>query len=721
MSTKQPVILTISILISNRPKTVRKCLDSIKPILDSINAELILTDTGCSTEVRKIIEEYTDNIIDFQWCNNFSKARNVGLKRAKGEWFLFLDDDEWFEDVTEIIDFFQSGEYRKYGFAVYTQRNYLNLKGTEYTDLTVPRVTKLEADIHFEYSIHECFNHIPGKTKVFHSYVHHYGYAYQTEEEKMAHAKRNISLLVEEHKKEPGNLKHILQLAQEYNSIHDWNSSLSIAEEGILYDQQGKSTQRFCRNSLYVNVIDCYMEYYEYDKVLEIGKKYLETAKLDILAITIIWGRMAAAYLEQQKYQDAVYAVQQYWKGYKEWQKNPDSFLPYITTVTSDGLEMRNRNIIVGVAVQALMYLNHYKEANEWLEKIDWLEKNLIVDKMVIDVIVNSVTETEGEEYEIVLQMCKRILTREALEGYVIRCIELRSQLDKSRSKIENLLCYSRLTGNSSFFEFLHVINTIYYAADSKQIEEELLQLCKYYIEECFITLIEYQVWNKAVEKGVNLANIIEKIPFTSWDAAVKQYCTNEDWDTLEIFHLFLASHLSQESFNWKSWNNHYSWRKIQVGIEKNLPTGLLVEFLKSYAENIRDLYFLFYQENIFQERQDILPKECQAALSILQWYQMIEVEKYTEAVEYLKELKKQTMLSNLIIRTCSEWIRIQIEKQTKEHNEFFQLAKMIKRKATQFIIQKQYNNAKMVLLQLQEMLPDDQEVKELLKQVEKE
>ena len=51
-------VLTISILISKRPDTVRKCLDSIKPILEELDAELILTDTGCGEEVRGIIEEY---------------------------------------------------------------------------------------------------------------------------------------------------------------------------------------------------------------------------------------------------------------------------------------------------------------------------------------------------------------------------------------------------------------------------------------------------------------------------------------------------------------------------------------------------------------------------------------------------------------------------------------------------------------------------------------
>ena len=44
------ILLTISILISNRLDTVRKCLDSIKPLLEQVPSELILVDTGCGEQ-----------------------------------------------------------------------------------------------------------------------------------------------------------------------------------------------------------------------------------------------------------------------------------------------------------------------------------------------------------------------------------------------------------------------------------------------------------------------------------------------------------------------------------------------------------------------------------------------------------------------------------------------------------------------------------------------
>ena len=116
--------LTISLLASNKISAIRRCLDSLVPILMRIPSELIIVDTSGNPQVRNLVSQYTSHVIPFQWCNDFSKARNTGLQRAKGEWFMSIDDDEWLEDADEIIDFFASGEYRNYNSATYRQRNY---------------------------------------------------------------------------------------------------------------------------------------------------------------------------------------------------------------------------------------------------------------------------------------------------------------------------------------------------------------------------------------------------------------------------------------------------------------------------------------------------------------------------------------------------------------------------------------------------------------------
>ena len=121
-------LLSISILVSNRIDTIRKCMESIKPLLTQIPCELIAIDTkGVETDGSiDVVREYTDKIYYFEWCHDFAKARNFGMEKCSGKWFMFMDDDEWFEDVTEIVEFFKTGEYKKYHCANYKIHNYDN-------------------------------------------------------------------------------------------------------------------------------------------------------------------------------------------------------------------------------------------------------------------------------------------------------------------------------------------------------------------------------------------------------------------------------------------------------------------------------------------------------------------------------------------------------------------------------------------------------------------
>ena len=80
------ILLTISILISNRPDTVRKCLDSVKPLLENVPSELILVDTGCGEQVRGIIEEYTDNIVDLNGAGILPGPGMQAWKGPEGKW-----------------------------------------------------------------------------------------------------------------------------------------------------------------------------------------------------------------------------------------------------------------------------------------------------------------------------------------------------------------------------------------------------------------------------------------------------------------------------------------------------------------------------------------------------------------------------------------------------------------------------------------------------------
>lgn len=230
---KNSIILSISVLVSNRVGTIRKCMESIRLLLEQVSSELIVVDTvgqENSDGSLAIAKEYASEVVHFDWCNDFAAARNAGLSKASGEWFLFMDDDEWFESVEEIVEFFTSGEYRSYQSATYGIRNYKDMSGKTYSEARLARMVKRSEGLKFVGTIHETFSELLTPCKELESYVHHYGYAYESEEEKKKHIERNMVLLEKELKKNPMELRYRSQKAQELAS-YDNEAAMHFCKE----------------------------------------------------------------------------------------------------------------------------------------------------------------------------------------------------------------------------------------------------------------------------------------------------------------------------------------------------------------------------------------------------------------------------------------------------------------------------------------------------------
>lgn len=719
-------VLTISILISKRPDTVRKCLDSVKPILDAIDAELILTDTGCGEEVRNIIEEYTDQIIEFEWCKDFSKARNVGLKQAKGEWFLFLDDDEWFDDVSDIIHFFKSGEYKNYGLATYYQRNYLDEAGKDYEDLLVGRTIKLEEDIHFEYAIHECFNRVPGKTKVLNAFVHHYGYVYKTEAERMAHSERNISLLLIEHEKDPYNLKHILQLIQEYNSLEKWDDSLALALKGIECDKQGKATQHFCRNSLYANVINCYMHKKDYEKIIQVGSEYLKTAKLDDLAKAAIYFRLAPAYFENDDFEQALEAVKEYWRRYEYQKANPEDYLPYVTNITASAFRLGYLNILICVAVRSCLALKDYRQAKQWLKRLEPDNDELKILEDVAKDIIDLLPGAQGEAHEILLDMGNLLIgTQRGIENRMIGCIEEKC-FEVKEGKEQFLLHYAKLASDSPFFVMIRLIKEMIEKQDHEQIEKQLRQLCQTALPLCFRSLVVYRVWEKAKALGLDLASIIRDIPYSSWDKTMMGYCLKGFVEERERINQWLIGLLSTEEIHFLSWNKAYRLALLMEKAEATQAATLerqewkvLKVMVKEYVPDTLAYYRRIYRPEILERDPQIMPQEGVAAYYLAGWMEELEKKEYTRSVSLLKKLKDLAPGWNKVIQLLLKGIEWEMDSQSSGNSEavseLLLLGEQLKKKAAEYMAKGEKQTAEMILTQLKTILPQDEEVDKML------
>lgn len=97
------VKISIIIPIFNSERELNRCVDSVLN-QNFKDFEIILINDGSTDRSGFICEEYKkkDNRISIVHCENggVSKARNIGLSRANGEFIMFMDSDDWIESNT---------------------------------------------------------------------------------------------------------------------------------------------------------------------------------------------------------------------------------------------------------------------------------------------------------------------------------------------------------------------------------------------------------------------------------------------------------------------------------------------------------------------------------------------------------------------------------------------------------------------------------------------
>jgi glycosyltransferase involved in cell wall biosynthesis len=82
--------LSLCMIVKDEEKALPKCLGSVKNVVD----EMVVLDTGSSDRTPHIAQKFGAKVYHFQWCNDFSTARNEALKYVTGDWVLVLDADE---------------------------------------------------------------------------------------------------------------------------------------------------------------------------------------------------------------------------------------------------------------------------------------------------------------------------------------------------------------------------------------------------------------------------------------------------------------------------------------------------------------------------------------------------------------------------------------------------------------------------------------------------
>lgn len=372
-----PIMLSISILVSGREETTEKCIASLDHLRSTIPCELILTDTGCPAEMRELLQQKADKVLKFKWCNDFAAARNVGLQAAKGQWFMFMDDDEWFENTDQMEQFFLSGEYRNYESASYVVRNYANLEGTEWRDTALRRMTRRRPDTRFLYPIHEALWPLLDPPRNLEDYVHHYGYADPDPEVQRAKRKRNLDILLPAIEDDPHCMKHYLQGVAEYQAMSDYEAGYKIADAGIASCIPGREENERNIDGLYAASVRMRMRAKRSQEVVRLGEDYLEHAALSDLAKASIYGDLAIAYGDLGEDRKCLQYLREYLKWNKYFAVNKEIWLQQETVILNSCFENFQYRKIMGWGLAASLSLGDADSAAELLsrgELVSWMD-----------------------------------------------------------------------------------------------------------------------------------------------------------------------------------------------------------------------------------------------------------------------------------------------------------------------------------------------------------
>lgn len=318
-----PYLLTLGMPVSNQITTIDRCLSHVKPILDELDAELLIVDTGSTDGTIEVCKEYGARIIEFPWCNNMSAARNQGIYHARGEWYMSLDDDEWFEDVSEIIDFFKSGKYKNFDVASYVQRNYAYSDGSIYSDCFALRLAKLTPEIHFEGRIHDAlkYPYEGSRGYQFSSYVHHYGFTMDDTNRKWEKYKRNVEGLLYDIWEYPEDIRFNYQLAQEFLYVKYHELAYLFCFKGLSLGKEldnffwGRLHATMLMSAVYSSADPEYKYYYEL-----IRNKY-DFVPSELAYFSFICTELN--YANKESADDMLTYIKDYWKYIKEYDRDP--------------------------------------------------------------------------------------------------------------------------------------------------------------------------------------------------------------------------------------------------------------------------------------------------------------------------------------------------------------------------------------------------------------
>ncbi len=214
--------LCLNMIVKNESKVIKRCLDSVKSIIDT----WVIVDTGSTDGTQKIIKQHLKGIpgklYERPW-KNFGENRTEALQLAQGhaEYILFMDADD-------VLEF--DGDFDK---ETLTLDLYNMWRGTPGFTYLKPQIVRADLPWKWLGVTHEyldCPQLYTSETLEEVRYVSKDDGASSYDPKKFL---KNVALLEEGLKKEPNNYRYMFYLAESYRDSGEKGKALEWYQKRI--------------------------------------------------------------------------------------------------------------------------------------------------------------------------------------------------------------------------------------------------------------------------------------------------------------------------------------------------------------------------------------------------------------------------------------------------------------------------------------------------------
>lgn len=227
--------ISVCMIARNEEKHIEECCRR----LQRYGFEIVLADTGSTDHTIELARKYTSQIYHFDWCDDFSTAKNFAIQKSSHDWILSLDCDEYIETIDQAaLQECMKRNPRSAG-RILIRNRFTENGQPSYEQVRVSRFVNRQY-FHFEGAVHEQL--VPGAALHHTKYVYsapitvlHVGYD-GSEAEMFAKSRRNISLLEKELEVQGPDPYLYFQLGQSYRRLHDYEKALHYFDAGLAMD-----------------------------------------------------------------------------------------------------------------------------------------------------------------------------------------------------------------------------------------------------------------------------------------------------------------------------------------------------------------------------------------------------------------------------------------------------------------------------------------------------